>query len=194
MDVEESLPEPADLRPEAHSYEQTPVAAPNPGFVEPEADFDDLEEDLADGTPEVGLIEEEEVTDEEEYDFTPLYVESEDHDLQELEEETLDQEVSVGSAIGDMVRDAHIDQRTDSDASGLLVEEEEAEEELEAAEGVEETEAEEGQVAAVAGSRLAGHATISGAEGEGSATMAVAVTMDAGRTPRPATCPSSVSC
>ena len=120
-------------------------------MLEPETDFDDLEEDLGDGTPEVGLVEEEEVTDEEEYDFTPLYVESEDHDLQELEEETLDQEVSVGSAIGDMVRDAHLDQRTDSDASGMLVEEEEAEDELEAAEGVEETEAEEGQVAAVAG-------------------------------------------
>ena len=113
-------------------------------------DFDELEDDLEDGTPEIGLVEEEEVTDEEEYDFTPLYVESEDHDLQELEEETLDQEVAVGSAIGDMVRDAHIDQRTDVDASGLMVEEEEAEDELEAAEGAEETE-EEGQVAAVAG-------------------------------------------
>jgi Rne/Rng family ribonuclease len=151
FDVEESVPEPADLRPEANSHEQTHFAAPTPGLLEPETDFDDLEEELGDGSPEVGLVEEEEVTDEEEYDFTPLYVESEDHDLQELEEETLDQEVSVGSAIGDMVRDAHIDQRTDSDASGMLVEEEEAEDEQEAAEGVEETEAEEGQVAAVAG-------------------------------------------
>ena len=151
FEVEESVPEPADLRPEANTHEQTHFTAPTPGLLEPETDFDDLEEDLGDGTPEVGLVEEEEVTDEEEYDFTPLYVESEDHDLQELEEETLDQEVSVGSAIGDMVRDTHIDQRTDSDASGMLVEEEEAEDELEAAEGVEETEAEEGHVAAVAG-------------------------------------------
>ena len=114
------------MRPEANTHEQTHFTAPTPGLLEPETDFDDLEEDLGDGTPEVGLVEEEEVTDEEEYDFTPLYVESEDHDLQELEEETLDQEVSVGSAIGDMVRDTHIDQRTDSDASGMLVEEEEA--------------------------------------------------------------------
>ena len=163
-------------------------------MLEPETDFDDLEEDLGDGSPEIGLVEEEEVTDEEEYDFTPLFVESEDHDLQELEEETLDQEVSVGSAIGDMVRDTHLDQRTDGDASGPMIEEEEAEEELDAAEGVEETEAEEGQAAAVAGSRLAGRATISGVEGEGRATMAAAVTTDAGRTPRPATCRSSVSC
>jgi Rne/Rng family ribonuclease len=149
-EAEESLPEPVDLRPDSNGYEPAGFATPTPGVMEPETDFDELEEDLEDGTPEIGLVEEEEVTDEEEYDFTPLYVESEDHDLQELEEETLDQEVAVGSAIGDMVRDAHIDQRTDVDASGLMVEEEEAEDELEAAEGAEETE-EEGQVAAVAG-------------------------------------------
>jgi Rne/Rng family ribonuclease len=146
------LPQPEDLRPEAH--EPAAFAASSPGLIEPETEFDELEEDLEDGTPVTGLVEEEEVTDEEEYDFTPLYVESEDHDLQELEEETLDQEVSVGSAISDMVRDAHIDQRTDSEASGLMVEEEEeAEDELEEkfADGAEEAESEEGQVAAVAG-------------------------------------------
>jgi Rne/Rng family ribonuclease len=156
----ESLPEPEVLHPEANGDETAAEAAPTPGLLEPETDFeevqDELQEDfqdeLEDGTVATGLVEEEEVTDEEEYDFTPLYVESEDHDLQDLEEETLDQEVSVGSAIGDMVRDAHIDQRTDADASGLLVEEDEAEDELDSAEGVEEeTESEEGQVAAVAG-------------------------------------------
>ena len=90
-------------------------------MAEQETDFDELEEDdLEDGTsPVTGLVEEEEVTDEEEYDFTPLYVESEDHDLQELEEETLDQEVPVGHAISEMVRDTHLDQRIDGDASGL---------------------------------------------------------------------------
>jgi Rne/Rng family ribonuclease len=160
-EVEDNLPpEPVDLRPEA-SEEPAALAAPTPGFVEPETmepetmepetDFEDLEEDLEEGTLVTGLVEEEEVTDEEEYDFTPLYVESEDHDLQDLEEETLDQEVSVGSAISDMVRDAHIDQRTDGDASGLMIEEEEAENEMESAEGGDEPEAEEGQVAAVAG-------------------------------------------
>jgi ribonuclease G len=146
------LPEPVDLRPEA-SQEPAAFAAPPPGFLDPETDFEDLEDDLEDGAPVTGLVEEEEVIDEEEYDFTPLYVESEDHDLQDLEEETLDQEVSVGSAIGDMVRDAHIDQRTDSEASGLMIEEEEEEEEdeLETAESGEEPEAEENQIAAVAG-------------------------------------------
>jgi Rne/Rng family ribonuclease len=154
-EVELDLPHPEDLRPEASSHEAAAFAAPSPGLIEPETEFDELEDDLEDGPPVTGLVEEEEVTDEEEYDFTPLYVESEDHDLQELEEETLDHEVSVGSAISDMVRDAHIDQRTDSDASGLMVEEEEAEDELEEkfADGAEEaeSESEEGQVAAVAG-------------------------------------------
>jgi Rne/Rng family ribonuclease len=142
-----------DLRPEASTHEPDAFAASSPGLIEPETEFDELEDDLEDGTPVTGLVEEEEVTDEEEYDFTPLYVESEDHDLQELEEETLDQEVSVGSAISDMVRDAHLDQRTDSEASGLMVEEEEAEDELEEkfADGGEEAESEEGQVTAVAG-------------------------------------------
>jgi Rne/Rng family ribonuclease len=153
-EVEESLPEPADQRPDSNGHEAVAFTAPAPGVMEPETDFDesqdDFQDDLEDGTPEIGLVEEEEVTDEEEYDFTPLYTESEDHDLQELEEETLDQEVAVGSAIGDMVRDAHIDQRTDADAPGLLVEEDEAEDELETVDGAEETE-EEGQVAAVAG-------------------------------------------
>jgi ribonuclease E len=152
-EAELDLPQPEDLRPEA-SHEPA-FAASSPGLIEPETEFDELEDDLEDGPPVTGLVEEEEVTDEEEYDFTPLYVESEDHDLQELEEETLDQEVSVGSAISDMVRDAHLDQRTDSDASGLMVEEEEAEDELEEkfADGAEESESEseEGQVAAVAG-------------------------------------------
>jgi Rne/Rng family ribonuclease len=159
LEVEDNLPpEPVDLRPKA-SEEPAELAAPTPGFLEPETmepetDFEELEDDLEDGAPVTGLVEEEEVTDEEEYDFTPLYVESEDHDLQDLEEETLDQEVSVGSAISDMVRDAHIDQRTEGDASGLMIEEEEeGEDELETAEGGEEPEAgaEEGQVAAVAG-------------------------------------------
>jgi ribonuclease G len=149
-EAEVELQEPIDPRPEA-SEEHAALAAAAPGFMDPETEFEDLEEDLEEGAPVTGLVEEEEVTDEEEYDFTPLYVESEDHDLQDLEEETLDQEVSVGSAIGDMVRDAHIDQRTNGDASGLMIEEEEAEDEFETAEGGEEPEAEEGQVAAVAG-------------------------------------------
>jgi Rne/Rng family ribonuclease len=134
------------------SHEPHASAAPSGELAELETEFDDFQEDVEDGTPEVGLVEEEEVTDEEEYDFTPLYVESEDHDLQDLEEETLDQEVAASSAIEDLVRDTHIDQRIESEGSGLVLEEEEeGEEELESADSLEETEPEEGQVAAVAG-------------------------------------------
>ena len=141
-----------DTLPDAGGEEPVALAAPTAGLAEVETDFEEEEdEDLDAGAPATGLVEEEEVAEEEEYDFTPLYVESEDHDLQELEEETLDQEVAAGGEIGEMVRDTHLEQRIDGDASVLTVEEEEAEDEMEAAEGVEETESEEGQVAAVAG-------------------------------------------
>jgi ribonuclease G len=144
----------AEMRPlpeqETSSDEPAVLAASNP--QELESDFDELEEDFDVSGPETGLVEEEEVTEEEEYDFTPLYADSEDHDLQELEEETLDQEISAGGEIGDMVRDAHIDQRTDGDASVLTIEEE-AEDELEDKLGdeAEEAEGEEAPVAAAPG-------------------------------------------
>ena len=149
---EEAFQHIEDTRPDAGGEESAVLVVPNLGLVELETDIEEEEdEDLDAGAPATGLVEEEEVAEEEEYDFTPLYVESEDHDLQELEEETLDQEVAAGGEIGEMVRDSHLEQRIDGDASALTVEEEEAEDEMEAAEGVEETESEEGQVAAVAG-------------------------------------------
>jgi Rne/Rng family ribonuclease len=150
---EEAFQQIEDMLPDAGGHEAAALAAPETGLAEVETDFEEEEEDeeLDSGVPVTGLVEEEEVAEEEEYDFTPLYVESEDHDLQELEEETLDQEVAAGGAIGEMVRDAHLDQRIDGEASGLTVEEEEAEDEIESAEGVEEAESEEGHVAAVAG-------------------------------------------
>jgi len=137
-----------------HHAEPVASASAATETVEPDTYFDELEENLDDETPEVGLVEEEEVTDEEEYDFTPIYVESEDNDLQDLEEETLDSEAGVGSAIGDMVRDAHLDRRTDAEASGLMVEEEEEEEEeddLEVSEAGEEEAGTEEQAAAAPG-------------------------------------------
>jgi Rne/Rng family ribonuclease len=149
---EEAFQHIEDTRADAGGEESAVLVVPNLGLVELETDIEEEEdEDLDAGAPATGLVEEEEVAEEEEYDFTPLYVESEDHDLQELEEETLDQEVAAGGEIGEMVRDTHLEQRIDGDASALTVEEEEAEDEMEAAEGVEETESEEGQVAAVAG-------------------------------------------
>ncbi len=146
---EEAIQHIEDALPDAGG--EVPFVAQSAGLAELETEFDDPDEELDGGAPATGLVEEEEVAEEEEYDFTPLYVESEDHDLQDMEEETLDQEVSAGGEIGDLVRDAHLEQRIDGDASGLTVEEEEAEDEIEAVEGIEETESEEGQVAAVAG-------------------------------------------
>jgi Rne/Rng family ribonuclease len=143
---------PLQEHPEAGNYEPAASAAPNRGEVELETEFDELEEDFDPPGPETGLVEEEEVAEEEEYDFTPLYADSEDHDLQELEEETLDQEVSAGGQIGEMVRDAHIDQRTNGDASVLAIEDE-AEDELEdkLADDAEEAEAGEAPLAAAPG-------------------------------------------
>jgi Rne/Rng family ribonuclease len=170
-----SLVEEEELVPEAEAFSPEPISDPVPEPVDPrfeisepeiaafggasaapaelETEFDEMEEDLDDpSTPEIGLVEEE-VMDEEEYDFTPLYVESEDHDLQELEEETLDQEASAGRAIGDMVRDAHLEQRIEGEASALTIEEEEEEDELEDpfADAIAETEAEEEQAPAGTG-------------------------------------------
>ncbi len=71
------------------------------------------------------MLEEEEVTEEEEYDFTPLYSHSEDHDLEDMEEETLEQQAMAGAEIDDLVRDTHIEQRVGAEASGLTIDEEE---------------------------------------------------------------------
>jgi len=56
--------------------------------------------------PGSGVLEEETI-EEEEYDFEPLHVHHDEQDAEELEEETLDN----AGTIGDVVRDAHIDQR-----------------------------------------------------------------------------------
>ena len=75
--------------------------------------FDDSEEDeLANGprgfAPGAGTIEEE-IIEEEEYDFEPLRAHGDEHDLDDLEEETL--ENLAGAELGEMVRDAHLEQR-----------------------------------------------------------------------------------
>jgi ribonuclease G len=133
--------------PEPEQVEETTefMAASSTGIADLDLDFDEPEEDLS--GPETGLVEEEEIT-EEEYEFTPLYVESEDHDLQDLEEETLDREVAAGGELGEMVRDAHIEQRVEGHNGSLVIDEEEGEDEFDT---VDETESEEEPVAAVPG-------------------------------------------
>jgi Rne/Rng family ribonuclease len=60
--------------------------------------------------PGEGLVEEE-VIEEEEYEFTPLKAHhGDEHDLEELEEETLQQQIRSG-ALGEMLQEAHLDHR-----------------------------------------------------------------------------------
>jgi Rne/Rng family ribonuclease len=75
--------------------------------------------------PGAGLLEEE-VIDEEEYDFEPIHAHADEHDLEDLEEETLDQQMS-GADLGAIVRDLHINQRVNFGPEGALAEEAEEE-------------------------------------------------------------------
>ncbi|HEY0786320.1 MAG TPA: Rne/Rng family ribonuclease, partial [Acidobacteriaceae bacterium] len=56
-----------------------------------------------------GLLEEE-LIEEDEYDFEPIHAHSEDLDQEDLEEETLDQQIDA-STLSDAVRDSHLEQR-----------------------------------------------------------------------------------
>ena len=71
-------------------------------------------------SPGTGLLEEE-VIDEEEYDFEPIHAHADEHDLEDLEEQTLDQQMN-GADLGAMVRDLHINQRLNFGPEGALAE------------------------------------------------------------------------
>jgi Rne/Rng family ribonuclease len=85
-----------------------------------EQDLDDSTGDT-ETTSSTGLVEEEEMNEEEEYDFTLLYDAAEEHDLEEMEEETLDRQAAAGAEIDDLVRDEHLDRRIEGDAPGLAI-------------------------------------------------------------------------
>ncbi len=95
-----------------------------------EATHDEQATEVADQlfgfAPGAGILEEE-VIDEEEYDFEPIHAHSDEHDVEDLEEETLEQS---GSEISDMVREAHLNQRL-SVEPGTEEEEDEESDELE---------------------------------------------------------------
>jgi len=76
--------------------------------------------------PGAGLLEEE-VIDEEEYDFEPIHTHADEHDLEDLEEQTLDHAIN-GADLGAMVRDLHINQRLNFGPEGALAEQAEEEE------------------------------------------------------------------
>jgi Rne/Rng family ribonuclease len=96
--------------------------------------------------PGTGLLEEE-VIDEEEYDFEPIHAHADEHDLEDLEEETLDHQIN-GADLGAMVRDLHINQRLNFGPEGALAraaEEEEQEYGEESDEDEEELDEEAGE-------------------------------------------------
>ncbi len=92
----------------------------SPQISETEFSEDGEEDDLANGprgfAPGAGTIEEE-IIEEEEYDFEPIRAHGDEHDLDDLEEETLDN--LAGAELGDMVRDAHLEQRIGASPDGI---------------------------------------------------------------------------
>jgi ribonuclease E len=102
-------------------------------------DFEESDEEPGEGganpqgfAPGSGVIEEETI-EEEEYDYAPLYAHQDEHDLDELEEETIDHSLT-GTDLGEVVRDTHLDQRIhvafNSNVATEDTEEEETDEDL----------------------------------------------------------------
>jgi ribonuclease G len=79
---------------------------------------------IAGFAPGSGLLEEE-IIDEDEYDFAPLHAHSDEHELDELEEETLESKMG-GTELGEMVREAALDHRIHIPFGSSVVAEEEA--------------------------------------------------------------------
>ena len=128
---ESPLPE-TDLAVIAHEVrEESPIeghsAAGTIDYAEEEHDVQATEvaDQLFGFAPGSGVLEEE-VIDEEEYDFEPIHRHADEHDSEDLEEETLDH----AGELGEMVRDSHLNQRLSSEP-GL---DEAEEEDLEAGE------------------------------------------------------------
>jgi ribonuclease G len=96
--------------------------------------------------PGAGILEEE-VIDEEEYDFEPIHaLAGDEHDSEDLEEETLEHsgQEDAAESVGEFVREEHIDERLGNDSAIVEVEEAEADEEFETSDD----EVAEGEVAA----------------------------------------------
>ncbi|HEX3435696.1 MAG TPA: Rne/Rng family ribonuclease [Pseudacidobacterium sp.] len=117
--TEEAVAEPLISEPafSVEFQEEDEPAAPEQGAVAAEEDASVHSHDFAPGT---GLLEEE-VIDDEEYDFEPIHAHADEHDLEDLEEETLNHEIN-GTDLGAMVRDLHINQRVHFGPEGALAE------------------------------------------------------------------------
>lgn len=116
-----------------YEEEEAPAAPQeHPATEQEEDDETDVVGQVHGFAPGAGVLEEE-VIDEDEYDFAPLNAYSDEHDLEELEEETLNQQMG-GAELGEMVRESHLNKRVSfgpegSMASEDLIEAEQVEEE-----------------------------------------------------------------
>jgi ribonuclease G len=152
FDPPASQVEPAEHFPEQHAAEEPAAGNDDRGYAKSaEAQAESSHEaaaldHLRAFTPGDGQVEEE-VIDEEEYDFAPLpeHAHDDEHDLNELvEEET---RVAGGSEIGDVIRDAQIDRQVISSDDDEFEDDEE--------EGVEGVEEEQQPATAVGGEEAA---------------------------------------
>jgi Rne/Rng family ribonuclease len=112
VQAEESTPEPASA--------SGPEAETNPGEPSPEAE---VVRQLFGYAPGMGVLEEETI-DEEEYDFEPIPGQADEHGIEEMEEETLDQ----ADTVGETFRDVHTEKRLGYDTPAEASEEEEIDE------------------------------------------------------------------
>ena len=142
---EEETEESAEFAPAAEEHEQIDEPT-HANAVEHDEQAAEVPDQLFGFAPGAGILEEE-VIDEDEYDFEPIHAHADEHDSEDLEEETLEH---TGSEISDIVRDEHIDQRLasepgvlESEPNGEHAEEfeitEEGLDEEEALDGAEET-------------------------------------------------------
>jgi len=121
-----SIAEPEDAtESEEESSETAPEAGNHASADVPEHDEQATEvaDQLFGFAPGTGILEEE-VIDDDEYDFEPIHAEGDVQDSEDLEEETLER----SAQIGDVVREEHIDERLANETSIPEAEEAEAEE------------------------------------------------------------------
>ena len=110
--------------------EEAPEELHHASGIQQEATAHTLELPAAGYTPLAGLLEEE-IIDEEEYDFEPIHAHADEDGMDDLEEETLEGAADLGS----MVRDMHLEERTrstepdslDDDFGDTLLEDDEEE-------------------------------------------------------------------
>ncbi|HEU4982321.1 MAG TPA: Rne/Rng family ribonuclease [Acidobacteriaceae bacterium] len=116
------VPSVADPEEEAHEQEHEQEHALN-GASDHDEQATEVADQLFGFAPGAGILEEE-VIDEDEYDFEPIHAEGDEPEVDEMEEETLE-----GSGqLGDVVREEHADERLEIENASPEAEEAEADE------------------------------------------------------------------